>query len=45
MAATLLHTDQLIDPLIELMVSHGIEVQTHQVKGFDRGFIVEQGRN
>ncbi len=45
MAATLLHADQLVDPLIELMISHGIEVQTHQVKGLDGGFIVEKGRN
>ena len=43
-AAALLHAQQLIDALVELVVADRIEVEAHEVECLDRRLVVEQRR-
>ncbi len=44
MATAVLHTHQLGQPLVKLVVAHGVEVEADLVERLDGRLVVEQGR-
>ena len=42
MAAAVLHPQELVDALVELVVADAVVVETHQVEGLDRRLVVEE---
>ncbi len=45
MTAAVLHPEQLVDPLVELVVAHAVEVEAHEVEAFDRRLVLERSRD
>ena len=41
----MLHPQQLRYPLIEFMVAHAVDIQAHEIHGFNGGFVVEERRD